>query len=88
MKAHRGEHTYMKADTYDSTHMTLRSPNAHGQVTRAILCGLDRKKAAHYSAHLDQTPGHFTLTGTPSVLPHCFTVWGIIPTEDSAHSKI
>ena len=34
----RRAHIYVKADTYDSTHMTLRSPNTHGQVTRAILC--------------------------------------------------
>ena len=36
-KAHRRKHTY--ENTEESIHMSLRSRNAHGQVTRAILCG-------------------------------------------------
>ena len=53
MKAHLGEHTYESTrgeHTEESTHMRLRSPNAQGQGTRAILCGNLKEKCRTPSA--------------------------------------
>ena len=46
--------------------------NAHGHFTRAIFCCyLQGKNTAHYSAHLDWTPGLNSYRKNPLVSPHC-----------------
>ena len=54
MIADISEHTYGTPFPGTAFCASLRSRNAHGHFTRAILCGnLQGKNAAHYSAYLD-----------------------------------
>lgn len=51
---------------------SLRSRNAHGHFTRAILCrNLHEKKPRRVGYHLDWTPGPNCDRKKPSVWPHC-----------------
>ena len=67
---HRWKHTYQT--TEESTHRSLRSRNAHGHVTRAILCGNFDENCRTVLRPPRSNRGTFTRTArTQSVWPHC-----------------